>query len=114
MSPSLEMPKNHDFHDEDYFIDFFVKSNLKNGLVTIWSLDKQSVNVKNLLENINIEYQEIEVGSHPHKEFIIGALSMDNGFNLFPNIYFGKEHVGGFDDLKSYLSCEGGTCRLIR
>ena len=32
------------------------------------------------------------------------ALLMDTGYHLFPNIYIGKEHIGGFDDLKFYFS----------
>ena len=38
---------------------------------------------------------------------------MDNGLCQFPNIYFGTEHIGGYDDLKSYLLCDGEICRLI-
>jgi hypothetical protein len=30
-------------------------------------------------------------------------LMMHTGYSSFPNIYFGEEHVGGFDDLKAYL-----------
>jgi glutaredoxin len=29
---------------------------------------------------------------------------MDTGYSLFPNIYLGKEHIGGYDDLKFYFS----------
>ena len=29
---------------------------------------------------------------------------MDTGYSLFPNIYFGKEHIGGHDDLKFCFS----------
>ena len=31
------------------------------------------------------------------------ALSFETGSASFPNIYFGKEHVGGFDDLVEHL-----------
>ena len=34
---------------------------------------------------------------------IRGALAMDTGYMSYPNIYFGKEHIGGLDDLKSHL-----------
>lgn len=34
------------------------------------------------------------------------ALSMDTGYSLFPNIYFGKEHVGGYDDFTFYFSIQ--------
>lgn len=32
------------------------------------------------------------------------ALMMDIGYLEFPIIYFGKEHIGGYDDLKFYFS----------
>ena len=31
------------------------------------------------------------------------ALLMDTGYHMFPCIYFGKEHIGGFDDLMFYF-----------
>ena len=31
------------------------------------------------------------------------ALMMDTGYQMFPNIYIGKEHIGGFDDLIFYF-----------
>ena len=34
---------------------------------------------------------------------ISGALAMDTGYLNYPNIYFGKTHIGGLDDLKSHL-----------
>jgi glutaredoxin len=36
--------------------------------------------------------------------FLKLALSMDTGYSLFPNIYFGKEHIGGYDDFIFYFS----------
>ena len=32
---------------------------------------------------------------------------MDTGYESFPNIYFGKEHMGGLDDLQSTQSMDG-------
>ena len=31
------------------------------------------------------------------------ALAMDTGFGAYPNIYFGKEHIGGIDDIKGLM-----------
>lgn len=32
---------------------------------------------------------------------------MDTGYESFPNIYIGNEHMGGLDDLQSTFSMEG-------
>ena len=34
---------------------------------------------------------------------------MDTGYDRFPNIYFGTFHVGGLNDLYSYLDCESSN-----
>ena len=54
----------------------------------------------------NIEYEEISIKAMNDKmaSFTKLALSMDTGYSLFPNIYFGKEHVGGYDDFTFYFS----------
>jgi hypothetical protein len=33
------------------------------------------------------------------------ALLQESGQAQFPNIYIGEEHLGSFDDLKSYVQC---------
>jgi hypothetical protein len=38
---------------------------------------------------------------------------MHTGYETFPNIYFGEEHVGGLDDLKAYLMDKTETNRII-
>jgi len=38
---------------------------------------------------------------------------MHTGYESFPNIYFGEEHVGGLDDLKAYLMDPSATHRII-
>ena len=42
------------------------------------------------------------------QKIIVSALALDTGYMSFPNIYFGHSHIGGLDDLKSYLQCESG------
>ena len=32
------------------------------------------------------------------------VFSFDTGYSLFPNIYFGEEHIGGYNDFKFYFS----------
>ena len=38
---------------------------------------------------------------------------MHTGYESFPNIYFGEEHLGGLDDLKAYLSDTTAANRII-
>ena len=38
---------------------------------------------------------------------------MHTGYENFPNIYFGEEHMGGLDDLKAYLLDSAATNRII-
>ena len=38
---------------------------------------------------------------------------MHTGYENFPNIYFGEEHLGGLDDLKAYLMDRTATNRII-
>lgn len=54
----------------------------------------------------NIEFQEISIKGMSDKmaSFTKLALSMDTGYSLFPNIYIGKEHIGGYDDFTFYFS----------
>mgnify|MGYP000844834178 FL=1 len=66
---------------------------------------KKTVEAKNLLSHYQISYDEIQIDKMPQKMrgLIRGALAMDTGYKSYPNIYFGKEHIGGLDDLKSHL-----------
>jgi len=66
---------------------------------------KKTVEAKNLLSHYQISYDEIQIDKMPQKMrgLIRGALAMDTGYMSYPNIYFGKEHIGGLDDLKSHL-----------
>jgi hypothetical protein len=38
---------------------------------------------------------------------------MHTGYENFPNIYFGEEHMGGFDDLKAFLMDTTAKDRII-
>ena len=57
-----------------------------------------------LKNNIDFEEQVITTDTAgPQQRLIKGALAMHSGYHHFPNIYFGREHIGGVDDLKSYF-----------
>ena len=38
---------------------------------------------------------------------------MHSGYAHYPNIYFGQQHIGGFDDLYSHLACDKAAMRVI-
>jgi glutaredoxin len=62
--------------------------------------------VKYILDKYNIKYEEINVQDTPWSDSIKLALSMHTGYQSFPNIYFGHEHIGGLDDLQPVFDCE--------
>ena len=39
---------------------------------------------------------------------------MHTGYNQYPSIYIGEEHIGGADDLTSHLMNEQSTQRLFK
>ena len=55
--------------------------------------------MKDILEKYNIDYKEIDVNDSLWTDSIKLGLSIHTGYNNFPNIYFGEEHVGGLNDL---------------
>jgi glutaredoxin len=55
-----------------------------------------------LLEKIGVTYNEVNIGNNSQKHFLQCAIHLHSGYTSFPNIYFGKEHVGGYDDLFFY------------
>ena len=64
-----------------------------------------------MLEKFAIEFESVDV-SHGGKELTL-ALQLHTGYSDLPNVYFGNEHVGGLDDLKSFLSDNATKFRLI-
>ena len=97
-------------NDEQVLIDRFVESQLQQGKVTIWSEGSKNIHngkstckVKEILEKYSIQYEEINVNDTPWSDSIKLGLSMHTGYHNFPNVYFGKEHVGGLDDLQPMI-----------
>jgi len=97
-------------HDE--VIDFNVKSKLEHGKIVLWHLGKDCHNtgddtlrIKQILDENCLEYEEHNVAdlSPPAQNQVRLALTMHTGYAQFPNVYFGEEHVGGYDDLVSYF-----------
>ena len=46
-------------------------------------------------------------------QFVNYCLLMHTGFGNFPNIFFGQEHIGGYDDLKAYMSDANTTDKIM-
>ena len=94
---------------------------VREGRVLLWTkgleclkTGRQTAMAKELLEKNQIEYEEICVnhGSKKVQNEIRPALALDTGYFAFPNIYFGKTHIGGLDDLKSHLQNNKAKERL--
>ena len=93
---------------------------MSKSMVNIWTAsDKFRVDTKTvvrLLDRHEIHYQLIDISSLPAKQrgCIHSTLALDTGFVQLPNVYFGQDyHIGGIDDLKSYLQCPITMQRLI-
>ena len=59
---------------------------------------------KNLLTKLAIPFKEIKIDDPDHDtnfEVIREKLIMAYNFRTFPQIFIGKEHVGGYQELKS-------------
>jgi len=52
---------------------------------------------KNLLQSKGLEYEEIDVSND--MEARAELVKKSNGMRTVPQIFFGDEHVGGYDDL---------------
>jgi glutaredoxin 3 len=59
---------------------------------------------KNLLTKLSIPFKEIKIDDPDHIEnfeVIRNELIMAYNFRTFPQIFIGKEHIGGYQELKS-------------
>tara|TARA_B100000287_G_scaffold213506_1_gene201534 strand:+ start:2456 stop:2722 length:267 start_codon:yes stop_codon:yes gene_type:complete len=53
---------------------------------------------KKLLRKLNLNYQEILIDNSP--EVKNQMIRVSNGRKTVPQVFFGNNHVGGYDDLK--------------
>ena len=53
---------------------------------------------KKLLRKLNLNYQEILIDNSP--EVKTQMIRVSNGRKTVPQVFFGNNHVGGYDDLK--------------
>ena len=80
----------------------FLFGQIEHGCVTIFTkqdyFEKETKMAMELLDSLNVPFKEVKVTKV--KDAV--ALSMQSGQSHFPHIYVGKEHIGSYDDLKSY------------
>lgn len=102
--------------EDQEMIRRYVSSYLDDGRVTIFSngaQNSQTNHVVSTLEKHLIEFRVVDLTSHVDKYAISCALSIDTGYMSLPNIYFGRSHVGGFDDFISLHSCKKTFSNLL-
>ena len=59
---------------------------------------EKTMKTRSMLEKHNISYSEIDTNDDASI-----SLVMHTGYCNFPNIYYGEQHVGGLDDIKTML-----------
>ena len=64
---------------------------------------------KKLLKKLNLNFEEILVDNDPKKKDQMIRLS--NGRMTVPQVFFGENHIGGYDDLKRFY--EEGKLNLL-
>ena len=57
---------------------------------------------KKLLKKLNLNFEEVMVDNDPKKKNQMIKLS--KGRTTVPQIFFGENHVGGYDDLKRFYN----------
>ena len=72
---------------------------MKKILIYSTSICPYCVAAKNLLENLNLNFQEKMIDSNI--EMKEEMLKKSNGRTTVPQIFFGEKHIGGYDDLQS-------------
>ncbi len=58
---------------------------------------------KSLLRARGLPFNEIEVGNNPE---LLAYMIDISGSHSVPQIFFGDEHIGGFEDLVKYLQTQ--------
>mmetsp|Transcript_8126 Transcript_8126/g.12496 ORF Transcript_8126/g.12496 Transcript_8126/m.12496 type:complete len:190 (+) Transcript_8126:28-597(+) len=102
--------------------EFEINDHLKHGKVVMWTLGNDcpvtgatTLKAKQMLDDSFIEYEEHIVNELPTgmQTQVRLELTMHTGYGQFPNIYFGTEHVGGYDDLVGYFHSQKTQTRVM-
>ena len=89
--------------------NIFEEDLLRPGQAVIFSQSQRNPEemrkVKNTLKKMGVNYRVVDVEAHPHGEMIQAAMQVHSGYMSFPNVYFGRKHIGGYDDIYPYSQC---------
>jgi glutathione-dependent peroxiredoxin len=88
--------------DADTMLEYINPNQLKPEAVSLFSKPgcPHCIKAKSLLTNQGLSFEEIELG----KNISSVSLRAITGQVTVPQIYIGGKHIGGADDLESYLS----------
>ena len=64
---------------------------------------------KKLLKKLNLNFEEVLVDNDP--KIKNQMIKLSNGRTSVPQVFFGENHIGGYDDLKRFY--EGGRLNLL-
>ena len=64
---------------------------------------------KKLLKKLNIDFEEVLVDNDP--KIKNQMIKLSNGRVTVPQVFFGENHIGGYDDLKRFY--EEGKLNLL-
>ena len=97
--------------NEQNLIQSMQDSYLNKQQVTLFTTntrDSQIASQKcvSMLQKYNIEHTIVNFEDQIEQDYLRLALSMHTGYLSLPNVYFGSKHIGGYDDLYSYFSCQ--------
>ena len=66
---------------------------------------------KKLLKTLNLNFEEVLVDNDP--EIKNQMIELSDGRTTVPQIFFGENHIGGYDDLKRFYD-EGKLSLLLK
>ena len=66
---------------------------------------------KKLLKTLNLNFEEVLVDNDP--EIKNQMIELSDGRTTVPQIFFGENHIGGYDDLKRFYN-EGKLSLLLK
>ena len=66
---------------------------------------------KKLLKKLNINFEEVLVDNDP--KIKNQMIKLSNGRTSVPQVFFGENHIGGYDDLKKFYN-EGKLSLLLK
>ena len=66
---------------------------------------------KKLLKKLNLNYEEVLIDNDP--KIKNQMIKLSNGRTTVPQVFFGENHIGGYDDLKNFYN-EGKLGLLLK